>query len=77
MKAENVQMSETESVAHRFDRLETRVAHHERTIADLNEIITTQWRQIDALQRQVQRLREELQNAQRPHDGPEPPPPHY
>lgn len=61
----------------RLDALEMRVAHQDRTIVELNEVITAQWRKIDALQREVAQLREEYQNITAQRDAPEPPPPHY
>jgi SlyX protein len=61
----------------RLDALEAHVAHQERTIVELNEVITLQWRRIDALERRVAQLREEFQNIAPPRDAPEPPPPHY
>ena len=35
----------------RLDALEMRVAHQDRVIAELNEVITAQWRKIDVLER--------------------------
>ena len=35
--------------ADRFDALEMRIAHQDQMIAELNEVITAQWRKIDAL----------------------------
>lgn len=60
----------------RLDALEIRVAHQDKTIADLNEVVAAQWRRIDVLERQLRMLREEF-HASIPTDGPEPPPPHY
>jgi len=61
----------------RLDALEAHFAHQDRLIAELNDVITSQWRKIAALERHLARLRDELQNADDPRDGPEPPPPHY
>ncbi len=61
----------------RLDALEMRIAHQDRMIAELNEVITSQWRKIDALERQLAQLREEYQNIAAQRDAPEPPPPHY
>ncbi len=61
----------------RLDALETLVAHQDRMIAELNDVVTTQWRKIDALERQVAQLRDEFQNIGPVRDAPEPPPPHY
>jgi len=61
----------------RLDALEIRVAHQDKVIADLNEIVTAQWRRIDVLERHLKLLREEFQNSLPARDGPEPPPPHY
>lgn len=61
----------------RLEALEMRIAHQDRMLADLNEVITAQWRKIELLERQFARLREEVQTADGPRDGVEPPPPHY
>ncbi len=61
----------------RIDTLEVRIAHQDHTIAELNEVITAQWRKIDALERQVAKLHDEYQNMVAPRELPEPPPPHY
>lgn len=66
--------SETSS---RLDALEATVAHQEKMLGELNEVVTSQWRKIDMLQRLVLQLREELQNVTPQRDAPEPPPPHY
>lgn len=57
--------------------LEVRIAHQEKMLADLNEIVTDQWRRIDLLERQVRQLREDVRNMTPPREGDEPPPPHY
>jgi SlyX protein len=62
----------------RIDELEMRVAHQDKTIAELNEVITEQWKKFEALERQLRRLGEELQ-ALEPSEGPaaNQKPPHY
>jgi SlyX protein len=73
-------MNETETLNARIDALETRVAHQDRMLDDLNATITAQWKEIENLSRQIARLGDQLQEV---HDsaaqaeGPEPPPPHY
>ena len=61
----------------RIDELEVLFAHQERMLAELNEVITAQWRKIDVLERQLAKLRETFQAMEPPRSGPEPPPPHY
>ena len=61
----------------RLDALEMRIAHQDHTIAELNDVITSQWRKIDVLERQLSILKEEFQNLTPSRGGPEPPPPHY
>ncbi len=63
--------------ASRLDALEMRFTHQERMLADLNEVITSQWGKIDALQREIAKLREAFENIPLPRDRPEAPPPHY
>jgi SlyX protein len=64
----------------RIEALEVRVAHQEQAIEDLNAVITDQWKVIEALQRKLARLEEELAEAElssRAGGAVERPPPHY
>jgi uncharacterized coiled-coil protein SlyX len=61
----------------RLDTLEMRIAHQDKTIADMNDVITSQWQTIDALQRHLMELREEFRNIVPLRTTPEPAPPHY
>lgn len=61
----------------RLEELEIRLAHQERVLAELNDIVTAQWKKIDALESQNRRLREDFQNLDVGSKVPEPPPPHY
>ncbi len=71
-------MSDEETRA-RFEALETRIAHQERAIEDLNTTVTGQWKQIDALTKQIVRFGDRLQKVE--DTGPSSPvderPPHY
>jgi len=72
-------MNEAET-ASRIVTLEVRVAHQDRVIEDLNTLVTEQWKQIDALAKQVERMTDRLQRVEEnapSSDAPEPPPPHY
>ncbi len=64
-------------VARRIDELETRIAHQDKTIADLNEMITAQWRKMDALEFQLRRFGEELQSMDSAEAQANQRPPHY
>jgi SlyX protein len=71
-------MSDIERLNERIDALETRVAYQDDTIETLNATITAQWKQIDALTRQVTSLGERLQEAESNSGAPSnEPPPHY
>jgi SlyX protein len=64
----------------RIDELEIRIAHQDNVIEDLNATVSEQWKVIDLLRRQVQRLTDrvgsgESHNTNAP--GEDPPPPHY
>jgi SlyX protein len=61
----------------RLDELEIRFAHQEQMLAELNDVISAQWKKIDALEFQLKRTREEMQNISVRPEGDEPPPPHY
>ena len=61
----------------RLDDLEIRFAHLEKQFAELNDIVTAQWKRIDLLESQNRRLREDFQNLDMGSSGPEPKPPHY
>lgn len=71
-------MSELTSLSDRIDALEARVAYQDDTIETLNATITAQWKQIDALTRQVAALNDRLQEAEARPPGPaNERPPHY
>jgi len=63
----------------RIEALEVRIAHQDRTIEDLNALVTDQWRRIESLTKQMERMAERLQRVEdtSPPDAPDPPPPHY
>jgi len=65
-------------LADRIDALEARIAYQDDTIETLNQTITEQWKQIDALMRQVAALNDRLQEAEARAPGPvNERPPHY
>jgi SlyX protein len=71
-------MSELKSLSERVDALEARIAYQDDTIETLNETITAQWKQIDALTRQLAALNDRLQEAETQAPGPvNERPPHY
>jgi len=70
--------NEIKTLSERIDRLETRLAYQDDTIETLNQTITAQWKQIDALTRQIAQLNERLQEAETNAPGPaNERPPHY
>jgi SlyX protein len=62
----------------RIDELEMRIAHQDKAIADLNDVVTSQWKKLEAMERQLRRFGEELE-AQQSSEGPaaNQKPPHY
>ena len=59
----------------RLQDLELRLMHGERAHEVLNEVVTEQQGQIDALQRDVKRLKQALEGMKEA--APDDPPPHY
>jgi SlyX protein len=45
----------------RLIQLEMRLAYKEKIIGDSNEVVTAQWKKIEALERQLRRLGEEME----------------
>ena len=71
-------MSDLNTLGERIDALEARIAYQDDTIETLNTTITEQWKQIDALTRQVATLNDRLQDAEARSPGPaNERPPHY
>jgi SlyX protein len=70
--------NEIKALSERIDTLETRLAYQDETIETLNQTITAQWKQIDALTRQITQFSERLQEAEANAPGPSNErPPHY
>lgn len=64
--------------AGRIEALEVRLTYQDETIETLNAAITAQWKQIDALTRQVAAMGERLSEAESGAGAPRnEPPPHY
>jgi uncharacterized coiled-coil protein SlyX len=71
-------MNETKALSERIDALEMRLTFQDETIETLNQTITAQWQQIDALTRQLAELKDRLQDAESNAPGPvNERPPHY
>lgn len=72
-------MTDTE-IVRRIEALEERITYQDDAIETLNQTITRQWAQIDALTRQIANLTDRLREAEAkstmgaPRDEP---PPHY
>lgn len=65
-------------LSERMDQLEMRIAFQDRTIDELNAVVTEQWRVIDALKAKLHTLEEHARAASLIADPrTEPPPPHY
>ena len=64
-------------VSKRIEELETRVAHQDKTIAELNEVITAQWRKLEAIEFQLRRWGEEMQSMDAGDAPANQKPPHY
>ncbi|EJN14234.1 hypothetical protein PMI42_02202 [Bradyrhizobium sp. YR681] len=70
--------NEIKSLGERIDALEMRIAYQDDTIETLNQTITAQWKQIDALTRKITELGDRLQEAEASAPGAvSERPPHY
>lgn len=72
-------MSDSDELRRRIDRLEELAAFQEHTIEELSATVTDQWKQIEALRRELANLGAQLAEVEAATSGPsrEPPPPHY
>jgi SlyX protein len=71
-------MGDAGALSDRIEALEMRLTFQDETIETLNQTITAQWKQIDALTRQLAELKERLQDAESNATGPaNERPPHY
>jgi SlyX protein len=73
-------VSETDELMRRIEKLEEMAAFHERAIEELGATVTDQWKQIEALRRELANVGAQLRDLEA--NGPattqsEPPPPHY
>lgn len=60
----------------RLEALESLYAHQERAMQELSDLVASQWARVDALTREVLRLRDELRTVGE-RTAPDRPPPHY
>jgi SlyX protein len=60
----------------RITELELRIAHQDKALGELNDVVLAQWKRIEMLERQLARMSEDMQNQDQ---GPVPVdrPPHY
>ena len=64
--------------ADRLEALEMRLTYQDETIETLNQTVTAQWKQIDALTRQVAEISDRVRESEANRPGPaNEPPPHY
>jgi SlyX protein len=73
-------MTDHDAVQARIEALEVRVAYQDQVIEDLNQTVIAQWKQIDALRRQLNEVLDrvqEVEDSSTSSRAPEPPPPHY
>lgn len=73
-------MAEIEEISRRLDALETRIAHQDRAMEDLNGAVIAQWKEIERLAQLVAKLSDrifDLENTEQSGELPDPPPPHY
>lgn len=64
-------------MSERVVELEVRVAYQERLIAELDEVVRAFADRVQALEREVARLRETVLHQPDPVGPPDEPPPHY
>lgn len=71
-------MADDDTRAH-IEALETRIAHQDRAIEDLNAIVSEQWKQIETLNKQLSRFGDRLQQVEdnTPTGPADERPPHY
>jgi SlyX protein len=78
VQRKTIPMSDIKTLSDRIDALEAKLTFQDETIETLNQTITAQWQQIDALTRQVAALSERLREAEAQAPGAaNEPPPHY
>lgn len=65
-----------EETAERFINLESKLAYHEKLLADLNEVLLERGQEIDTLKARVEALERQYQEGEQESPGHEPPP-HY
>lgn len=70
----------TDPLEQRLADIESRLAHHERAVEDLSDVVVTQHRTIERLEARLRRLAErqaETEAGWSPSPADDRPPPHY
>lgn len=71
-------MTDPAALVRQVEMLETRIAFQDRTIEELNETITEQWKVVEQMRRRLEMLEEQVRSGSYIADpSTERPPPHY
>ena len=68
---------DSQNLETRLIELESRHMHQEHLLGELNQVVIGQRKQIERLERELQRLRAEMAGGQASEDAGDQPPPHY
>ncbi|GDX38699.1 hypothetical protein LBMAG20_09140 [Methylocystaceae bacterium] len=61
----------------KLERIEVIIMHHDKIIGEMNEVILSQWKKIDAAEKKLAQLNEELNCMNRSQESRDQRPPHY
>ena len=61
----------------KLERIEVIIMHHDKIIGEMNEVILSQWKKIDAAEKKLAQLNEELNCMNRGQESRDQRPPHY
>jgi len=67
----------SQDLQNRIDTLETHIAHQDEMLGELNEVITRQQKNLDALNAQMDRFMDRVSSMETQNPMPVKPPPHY
>jgi len=64
-------------IKEKLESIEIIIAHHDKIISEMNEVILTQWKKLDVVEKKLMQLHEDIKSMNDDQEMSDQRPPHY